>query len=124
MTPLKKISGCAVVAALAITTAGAALAGDTGKKEQPATPAKADKADLSDAQIEALRTLHEANAEDFDKKYLKTQIHLHEDTLKLLDDELIPEASTPQVKSLLNDMRAHVQHHLAVAHSDLDTLSK
>jgi putative membrane protein len=195
MTRLTKVSGCAMIAALAVTTAGAALAGDsTSKKTQSAVPAKADKADLTDAQIlgvtdaantgevdqanvalarthsdkvksfadmmvrehtaaknqgldiakqlgvtlatsaksaevqkegaDALKTLHETNADDFDKKYLKTQIHLHEDTLKLLDGELIPKASTPQVKGLLSDMRAHVQHHLAVAHSDLDTLSK
>ncbi len=195
MTRLTKISGCAAIAALAITTAGGALAGDSaGKKAPSATPAKGDKADLNDAQIlgvadvantgeveqanvarsrthsdkvksfadmmvrdhtaaknqglsiakqlgispassaksaevqkqgaDALRTLHEANADDFDKTYLKTQIRLHEDTLKLLDNELIPNASTPQVKGLLTDMRAHVQHHLSVAHSDLDTLSK
>jgi len=193
MTLLRKFSGCAIVGALAVTTAGAALAGDsTGKKTPAAAPAN--KTDLTDAQIlgvpdvantdevdqanvalsrthsdkvksfaemmvrdhtaaknqglsiakqlglspatsaksadvqkqgaDALKTLHEANADDFDKKYLKTQIRLHEDTLKLLDGDLIPKASTPQVKGLLNDMRLHVQHHLAVAHSDLDTLSK
>jgi putative membrane protein len=193
MTLLTKISGCAAVAALAITTAGAALAGDsTGKKTPSAVPAN--KSELNDAQIlgvadvantgeveqanialtrarsdkvksfaelmvkdhtaaknkgltvakqlgvtpatsaksaevqkqgaEAMKTLHEADADDFDKTYLKTQIRMHEDTLKLLDNDLIPKANTPQVKSLLTEMRGHVQHHLAVAHSDLDTLNK
>lgn len=190
---LTKISGFAAVAALAITTAGVALAADsTGNPAPAAQPAKADN--LTDAQIlgvtdvantgevqqanvaetrarsekvksfaqmmakdhedaknkglsiakqlgitlatsaksaevqkdnaDVLKKLHNASADDFDKTYLKAQISAHEDTLKLLDSDLIPKASTPQVKSLLTDMRAHVEHHLSVAHSDLDTLHK
>ena len=71
-----------------------------------------------------MKTSTKADADDFDKKYLKSQIRLHEDTLKLLDGDLIPKASTPQVESLSTDMRAHVGHHLSVAHGDLDTLDK
>lgn len=192
-TRLTKISGFAAVAALAITTAGAALAADsTGNQTPAAQPAKADT--LTDAQIlgvtdvtntgavqqanvaetrarsekvknfaqmmakdheeaknkgltiakqlgvtpatsaksakvqkenaDALKKLHEASADDFDKTYLKAEISSHEDTLKLLDSDLIPKATTPQVKSLLTDMRARVEHNLSVAHSDLDTLHK
>ena len=88
----------------------------------PATSAKSAEVEKDGQSI--VKKLHEASADDFDKTYLKAQIRLHEDTLKLLDGELIPKASTPQVKSLLTDMRAHVEHHLAVAHSDLDTLNK
>ncbi|HEX4340005.1 MAG TPA: DUF4142 domain-containing protein [Polyangiaceae bacterium] len=187
-----KISGIAAVAALAITSAGAALAADSTGKKPPAM--ELSKSDMTDAQIlgvtdvanggeveqgnvattrahsdkvkafaqmmvkehtaaknkglsiakqlgvspatsaksaevtkdgaDVLKKLHDADADDFDKTYLKAQISLHEDTLKLLDGELIPKASSAQVKSLLTDMRAHVEHHLSVAHSDLDTLKK
>jgi putative membrane protein len=187
-----KISGFAAVAALALSTAGAAFAADSTGKKAPAT--ELSKADMTDAQIlgvtdvanggeveqgnvaeararsdkvksfaqmmvkehtaaknkglsvakqlgvspatsaksaevtkdgaDVLKKLHEAGADDFDKTYLKAQISLHEDTLKLLDGDLIPKASTPQVKQLLLDMRAHVEHHLSVAHSDLDALKK
>jgi putative membrane protein len=88
----------------------------------PETSAKS--AEVTKDGADVLKKLHEADADEFDKTYLKAQISLHEDTLKLLDGELIPKATTPQVKSLLADMRGHVEHHLAVAHSDLDALKK
>ena len=117
---VRSFAGLMVKEHTAAKNKGLAIAKQLGVS--PATSAKS--AEVQKEGADATKTLHEADADDFDKKYLKSQIRLHEDTLKLLDGELIPKANTPQVKSLLTDMRAHVEHHLSVAHSDLDTLNK
>lgn len=97
---------------------GLTLAKDLGLT--PETSSKGAKVQQDGA--EALKTLNDAAASDFDKTFLKTEIDLHQKTVKLLD-QLISDASSPQIKSFLTDMRATVEHHLSMAHSDLGAVT-
>jgi putative membrane protein len=72
---------------------------------------------------EATAQLEKASTRNFDRTYMQIQVRLHEKVLKTLDD-LIPKADASQVKTLLTDMRGHVEHHLAVARSTLKSLEK
>jgi putative membrane protein len=70
------------------------------------------------------RKLNQSATGAFDHVYLQSQINEHEKVLKTFDEQLIPAASSPKLKSLLGDLRAHVAHHLAVAKSALATIDK
>jgi putative membrane protein len=99
--------------------------GVTVAKQIGVTPAASSKsADVSKDGADVMKKLADADADDFDKTYLKAQIKEHENTLKLLDQDLMPKATTPQVKSMLTELKGHVEHHLSAAHSALDNLSK
>jgi len=72
---------------------------------------------------DAMAQLEKAQPGNFDRTYMQTQVRLHQKVLRTLDD-LIPQADAPQLKSLLGDMRMHVEHHLTTARSTLATLGK
>jgi len=81
-------------------------------------------AEVQKNSAEKVMKLEKADAADFDRTYLKSQIDEHEDTLKLINKQLLPKASAPQVKALLTRMRDSVQQNLSMAHSTLDNLKK
>ncbi|HEX4479137.1 MAG TPA: DUF4142 domain-containing protein [Polyangiaceae bacterium] len=99
---------------------GAEIASKLGLKLAPSE----ERARLQQNGDQVLTDLRKADKDDFDRTYLKAQIKEHESVLKLIDSDLMPNANAPQIKTLLGDMRTHVEHHLSVAHSALDELSK
>lgn len=61
--------------------------------------------------------LNESDASDFDEEYIEHQIEVHQKVLKLLDDELIPNAVNPELRSSLLATRPVVAAHLERARS-------
>jgi len=50
----------------------------------------------------------------FDKEYMSSQVHMHEQVLNLFNNELIPNAKNEQLKALLQksskDIESHLEH--------------
>jgi putative membrane protein len=69
-----------------------------------------------------LTELKNTNAANFDRVYMQAQLDLHKKVLKTINEELMPQTSSPKVKAVLADMRTHVQHHLALAQQTLKDL--
>lgn len=59
--------------------------------------------------------LRSASTNDFDEKYIDGQIEMHEKALEKLDQELIPNARSAELRQLLTDLRARIASHLAEA---------
>ncbi len=55
------------------------------------------------------------SGKDFDVAYIDDMVKGHEKVLKEIDDELIPNASNPQVANFLKETRATVAEHLKLA---------
>lgn len=53
-----------------------------------------------------------ATGQDPDAAYLEIQIVMHRQALQLLDDQLIPAAQRPEIRSFLQETRGSVQMHL------------
>ena len=70
----------------------------------------------SDAQ-EVLNQLNLKTGVDFDRAFLDAQIAGHRRVLGLIDNTLLPEASSGDVKTLIRDLRPAVQGHLDEARS-------
>lgn len=62
-----------------------------------------------------LDVLKTASPEDFDKDYAKAQIDGHQKVLDALNDRLIPSATRPDVKALLEQVKPVVEEHLVRA---------
>lgn len=62
-----------------------------------------------------LASLRGQKGKAFDKAYVNAQIKMHRQVLATIDDELLPNASNPQLKKHLDDVRKHVASHLAKA---------
>jgi putative membrane protein len=52
---------------------------------------------------------------EFDKKYVDAQITMHEQVLKLIDDKLVPNAKSSDVKQLVSMIRPKIDMHLTEA---------
>lgn len=59
---------------------------------------------------------------DFDRTYIDQQIAMHDQLLKDLEQNMIPAATTPEVKQFLETTKNHVQEHLTRARSVQSTL--
>lgn len=59
---------------------------------------------------------------DFDRMYMDQQIAMHDQLLKDLEQNMIPAATTPQIRQFLETTKNHVQEHLARARSVQSTL--
>jgi len=75
-----------------------------------------DKSELS-ADVERVGTsmtnnLRQASAHDFDVSYLEVQIYMHRRALTILDRQLIPQATQPDLQGELQAMRAMIADHL------------
>lgn len=62
-----------------------------------------------------LNTLNQAEAADFDRVYIDSQVDIHQKTLNTIDTELLPNAKNEDLKALLTKMRGAVEHHLKEA---------
>jgi putative membrane protein len=85
----------------------------TETKIIPSPSAPADEVRTKGSQV--LDKLNSADATNFDSTYMKAQVQQHEDVLKMLDEKLMPSASSPQLRTTLEKVRAMVQHHIEMA---------
>jgi putative membrane protein len=85
------------------------------KKEQllPANSSVAN--DLADKGSQVLSSLNNVEGRDFDKTYMDAQVQQHQEVLDMLSTRLIPSAENAQLKAALEDSKAMVAHHLAMA---------
>lgn len=76
--------------------------------------------DLRADNQEAVSDLDDAKPSDFDREYMDAQIQAHEHLLKVLDDQLIPNAVNPELRSSVLATRpvvaAHLERARAVKH--------
>lgn len=71
--------------------------------------------DLKSDSENLLASLKGAAAADFDVTYVNAQVDVHRKVLAAINDQLIPSASAPELKSLLQEAQALVSAHLAHA---------
>jgi putative membrane protein len=99
--------------------------GESVAKQLGVTPAPSPVANTLKKDADKVTTeLHKADSAAFDKVYMRAQVNEHQKVLRIIDQELMPQANAEQVKALLGDMKAHVQQHLSEAESTLQQLSK
>jgi len=87
------------------------LASETMIIPSPSKPAEEVHAKGS----KVLEELESADATSFDSTYMKTQLKQHQEVLKLLDEKLIPSASSPELRNALQKTKSMVQHHIDMA---------
>lgn len=71
--------------------------------------------DLESKTNQHLETLKAADRADFDRTYTDAQIAQHQEVLELLNKQLIPNASHPDLKAQLEEERGMVETHLLEA---------
>lgn len=62
-----------------------------------------------------LDKLNNADATSFDKTYIQAQVQQHQDVLKMLNEKLIPSASSPELRNTLEKTKSMVQQHIDMA---------
>jgi putative membrane protein len=62
-----------------------------------------------------LDKLKSADAGSFDSVYIQAQLQQHQDVLKMLNEKLIPSASSTEVRAALQKTKSMVQHHIDLA---------
>jgi putative membrane protein len=73
---------------------------------------------------ENLADLKPLTGREFDRAYAEHEVVYHQQVLGALDDKLIPNAQNPDLKSLLQSVRALVKAHLDHAQTLYESLSK
>jgi putative membrane protein len=68
--------------------------------------------ELKAASDRAIRAVENADESDTDRAYINAQINGHEELLKKLDDDLIPNTPDSELKQFLEDLRPVVAMHL------------
>lgn len=71
--------------------------------------------DLKRKGDETLQTLKTAERAAFDQKYMQAQVDQHQEVLNLIDQQLMPSAESPELKSQLEKTRTMVDSHLSEA---------
>ncbi len=71
--------------------------------------------DLQSKTTEQLEKLKAAEVPDFDKDYTDGQVAQHQEVLDLLNTQLIPSATHPDLKARLEEERSMVEEHLTEA---------
>ena len=66
--------------------------------------------------------LNKADAKDFDKTYMESQVKVHKMVLETIDKKLIPNAQHPDLRNHLTMTRAAVAMHLQMAEQLSDSL--
>ena len=90
--------------------------GETLAKDNKLTVAESSVAtDLEGKASEHLESLKNADAKDFDRTYTDAQVMQHQAVLDLLNSQLIPNASHPDLKAQLEEARGMVETHLVEA---------
>lgn len=101
----------------------AKMRGNAISKENAIRPAPSDPAtELQKDADDVMKDLKKADADDFDRTYMKAMVKEHEEVLKLLNEKLMPAASVAPLKQLLADMKTHVTHHLTVARGAVEKM--
>jgi putative membrane protein len=72
----------------------------------------------------ALNDLKDLNKEDFDKRYIKAEIELHEQVIDLAESKLVPNVKNQELKSLLEKTHPILKSHLEHAKRVLESLNK
>jgi len=85
----------------------------TETKIIPSPSAPADEVRTKGSNV--LEKLNSADAASFDSTYMQAQIQQHQEVLKMLDEKLIPSASSPQLRTALEKVKAMVEHHISMA---------
>jgi putative membrane protein len=78
--------------------------------------------ELKAANNQIIISLRPMQKNQFDRAYMDSQITMQKRVLGLIDDRLLPEAQTAEVKSLLSGMRGHLDEHLEKAEKILEKL--
>jgi putative membrane protein len=81
------------------------------KNNMTAAESSASQRLRSDAQNEAERLRAKTGA-DFDQAYIDAQVKQHQEVLDTIDQKLLPSATNDELRSQLQQMRAHVATHL------------
>ncbi len=56
--------------------------------------------------------LKKLSGKEFDKEYIQTQVEMHQNVLKRLEDTLIPNTQNKELKAMLSTTKESVQQHL------------
>lgn len=80
--------------------------------------------DLKKEAKEKLSDLKKKSGKDFDLAYIQSQINMHQQLLKDLEQKYIPQAQNTQFKKFLSETKNHVEQHLAKAKEVESTLVK
>lgn len=70
---------------------------------------------LMDQSMQTQEILRNLRGREFDRAYMDAQLQQHEELLRMLDDQLIPNAQDPQFRAFLEQLRGDVAAHLANA---------
>ncbi len=90
--------------------------GATLSKEAAINPKESNvSSGLRDSSDETLTSLLKASGAEFDKQYIEAQVGEHENALRLLDQQLIPSAKSPALRSQLEAARTVASEHLTHA---------
>ena len=73
----------------------------------------------SEDKVEKLKTL---KGKEFDKEYMQTQVDMHKKVLEKLDNTLIPNAKSEDLKAMLETTRTNIEGHLKHAQKIQSTL--
>lgn len=99
----------------------AMMLSDHGKAKQKATklglePAESPlSTELTSESQTMLTTLEGTAPADFDRKYIDSQVEVHKKVLSTVNERLLPAASDPKLKALLEEIRTTVDAHLTEA---------
>jgi putative membrane protein len=90
---------------------GQTLASETKIIPSPSEPAQ----EVRTKGATVLDKLNTADTASFDSTYMNSQLQQHKDVLKMLDEKLLPSASSPELRTTLEKVKAMVQHHIEMA---------
>jgi putative membrane protein len=99
----------------------AMMVSDHNKAKQKATKLGVEPAEstlsteLTAESQSMLSALEGAAPADFDRKYIDSQVDAHKKVLSTVNERLLPAASDPKLKSLLEEIRTTVDAHLTEA---------
>jgi len=85
-------------------------------KKQNITPEESAKSrDLQSKGVQTMTTLRSSDKGSFDTAYVDAQVKEHTELLQALDNELIPNAQSSDLKAHLRELRTKVDAHLRMA---------
>jgi putative membrane protein len=82
------------------------------------------KAKLVRESLDQMNEMRKLQGAEFDKGYLQREVEFHEDVLKDLDDDLIPNAKNAELRGFLEQIRPTVSSHLERAKQLKDELDR
>lgn len=70
---------------------------------------------MRDMGAQTMTQLKNASGPAFDRAYITSQVQAHEETLRVIDQRLIPNARDPQLRSMIEEARPKIVAHLEQA---------